>query len=208
MKPALWIALLASLGLSAWLAQQPDAADDDSGGLALAPRRATTLATTTASPVPQPLVAVPAVPPSPALPARAADWAAVPARALLAWGGAAPPATAAAAVARPAAASGPAAEDRQPRAPAFPYQWIGTLDDGRGAQALLGGALRGAAVRAGQVLDGQWRVERIREQQLELTWLPGGQSLTVRGGGTLAAGRPARTATDNDPPEAPAEPAS
>lgn len=226
MKPGLWIALLASLGLSAWLALQPDEAEDvaslvpatrpaaPAAGAAADRTAGTTAGTTVGSsagstPSSRPATAISAAsmasPATLALPARAADWPAASAAALLAWG--APRAVMPAP--RPAVAAGPAAAPDRPRAPPFPYQWIGTLDDGRGAQALLGGPLRGASVRAGQVLDGQWRVERVGERQLDLLWLPGEQGVTVRSG-ALAGGaaRPARVNPDTEAPQADPEPAS
>jgi len=57
-------------------------------------------------------------------------------------------------------------------APPFPYQLIGRLVEGDKAQGLLAGASRSLAVQAGDVVDGQWRVEQVNERGLNLTWLP------------------------------------
>lgn len=165
MRPALWIALLASLATAGGLALQPDTDADDAAAMLAAPRQPGAAAPSTHA-RPTPLSA--------ALPARPADWPAAEPGALLAWG--APPPPPPPAVAARQASEPPA----PPRAPAFPYQWIGSLDDGSGRQALLGGALRAAALREGQVLDGQWRLDRVRDGQLTLTWLPGGLAVTVR----------------------------
>ena len=70
------------------------------------------------------------------------------------------------------------AEPQVLRAPAFPYTLIGQLDDGR-PQALLTGPLRSLAVAAGEVIDGQWRVDAVQAQGITLTWLPGGQRQTL-----------------------------
>ncbi len=72
---------------------------------------------------------------------------------------------------RPPTSAAPAAERALP---AFPYVLIGRLDDGR-PQALLSGPLRSLAVAAGDVIDGQWRVDAVRDDGVTLTWLPGGQ---------------------------------
>lgn len=66
-----------------------------------------------------------------------------------------------------------------PRPPAFPYQWIGRLDDGSTPQALLSGSHRSFGVRAGDLLDGRWRVEQIASQGLQLTWVPTGDRVDV-----------------------------
>ncbi len=72
----------------------------------------------------------------------------------------------------------PPAEPEAPRAPPFPYTLIGQLDDGR-PQALLTGPLRSLAVGAGEVVDGQWRIDAVQAQSITLTWLPGGQRQTL-----------------------------
>lgn len=59
-----------------------------------------------------------------------------------------------------------------PMAPPFPYQLIGRLVEGDQAQALLAGPTRSLAVKAGETIDGQWRVDQISPTGLSLTWLP------------------------------------
>jgi hypothetical protein len=44
---------------------------------------------------------------------------------------------------------------------------------------LLDGPQRSFGVRQGEVLDGTWRVERIVAGRIELTWLPGGDAVSV-----------------------------
>ena len=92
---------------------------------------------------------------------------------LLAWG---PPLPAAAPASLAKAA---AATPQRAPLPPFPYRWIGRFDDGGGPQALLSGPLRSVGVRAGDVLDGDWRVEQVAASQLMLTWLPGGDAVSV-----------------------------
>jgi hypothetical protein len=68
-------------------------------------------------------------------------------------------------------------------APPFPYQLIGRLEDESGAgQALLAGPTRSIAARAGDVIDGQWRVEHVAPTGLALIWLPAQlpQNITFR----------------------------
>lgn len=72
----------------------------------------------------------------------------------------------------PAAAVPPA----PPMAPPMPYQMIGRVVEGEGAQAvevaLLAGPTRALSVRRGDVIDGQWRVEQVSSGGVSLTWLP------------------------------------
>jgi hypothetical protein len=66
----------------------------------------------------------------------------------------------------------PPAPPAAPQAPPFPYQLIGRLVEGNQAQILLAGPNSTLAVRVGDVVDGQWRVDQINEGGLNLTWLP------------------------------------
>lgn len=59
------------------------------------------------------------------------------------------------------------------QAPPFPYQLIGRLQQGEQTQALLTGPLRSLALRTGDVVDGQWRVDKVEASALHITWLPG-----------------------------------
>jgi len=71
----------------------------------------------------------------------------------------------------------PPAPPAPPMAPAFPYQLIGRMVDGNTpdapAVAFLSGPLRSVAVHAGEVLEGQWRIDEISATGLAVTWLPG-----------------------------------
>jgi len=102
------------------------------------------------------------------VPSTAARGAWPAATALMAWSG--PPAPP-----PPPAVAAPA----QAPPPAFPYRWIGRLDDGIGPQALLAGPQRSFGARAGDVLDGRWRVDRVAAARLQLTWLPTGAAVNV-----------------------------
>lgn len=57
--------------------------------------------------------------------------------------------------------------------PPFPYQLIGRLQQGEQTQALLTGPIRSLALRTGDVVDGQWRVDKVDAAALHITWLPG-----------------------------------
>lgn len=78
-----------------------------------------------------------------------------------------------AAVPQAEAASGPQS------APPFPYTLIGRLEDGPLTQALLASPRRTLGVKPQDVIDGQWRVDRVDAAGVTLTWLPGGQALTL-----------------------------
>lgn len=73
----------------------------------------------------------------------------------------------------------PPVEAGPPPAPRFPYQLIGRIDDGALAQALLTSDRRTLGVKAQDVIDGQWRVDAVDARGLTVTWLPGGQTLTL-----------------------------
>ncbi len=55
-----------------------------------------------------------------------------------------------------------------PVAPRFPHQWVGRFNDG----AVLSSPEATWVVRAGDVIEGQWRVERVDERRMSLTYLP------------------------------------
>jgi len=81
-----------------------------------------------------------------------------------------------------------------PMAPRFPHAWVGRFNDEAVASAASGAsapAPRGIAravltgpqstwvVRAGDVIEGQWRVDRIQDRTMSLTYLPLQQRQTV-----------------------------
>jgi hypothetical protein len=183
MSRTLWAALLATLVASAWLALQADEPEIE----VVAARLPAPLPSPTTSPnarqrddapawpttrpaAPQP-AGRPAVPPAPPL-ARMPAWPSPPPAALAAW--TAPPPPLPPRASEPSAASAP-----RPRAPAFPYRWIGRLDDGAQAHALLADATRSFGVRAGDNVGTQWRVERVGHGGIVVTWLPEGQTVNV-----------------------------
>jgi len=66
-----------------------------------------------------------------------------------------------------------------PMAPAFPYQLIGRMVDGEQTLALLAGPTRSLAVRAGELIDGQWKVDQISTSGLAVTWQPAQLKQTI-----------------------------
>jgi hypothetical protein len=78
----------------------------------------------------------------------------------------------------PARAAAPAAPLR-PAPPKLPYTLFGRYEDGAGPVAWLLSPQRTLAVRVGDQLEAQWRVEAIGPQQVVLTWLPGGERQTL-----------------------------
>ncbi len=85
-----------------------------------------------------------------------------------------------------------------PTAPPFPHAWVGRFNDEPTATAASGAASGASApasqavaravlagpqntwvVRAGDVIEGQWRVDRIQDRTMSLTYLPLKQQQTV-----------------------------
>lgn len=81
-----------------------------------------------------------------------------------------------------------------PMAPRFPHAWVGRFNDEAVASAASGASspahqviaravLTGPqstwVVRAGDVIEGQWRVDRIQDRTMSLTYLPLQQQQTV-----------------------------
>lgn len=68
----------------------------------------------------------------------------------------------------------------RPAPPAFPYKYAGTLKNTNGVtEAFL---LRGAdlvPIKAGQLLDGTWRIEALTEDRIEVTFVPAGERLSM-----------------------------
>ena len=193
MRPALWALLGASLAASAWLAGQPEADLPVVPALvpALMPAPMPALVQQRAAAAPRTATPQAGLTPATAgLPARPADWPAVGLAALQAWQGQPDrPARAADTAAAPQAGPGAGASaSALAPAAAFPYRWIGQLDDGGGSpQVLLSSAQRSVGVRLGQVLDGRWRIELNPQGVLMATALPDGPAQPVPG---AAAGPP------------------
>lgn len=106
-------------------------------------------------------------------------WPTLTQQAAAAWSAPPPPAPA-------PAASVPAGP---PPAPAFPYQWLGQLEDAGQRQAFLGSASRTLVLREGELLDAAWRLERVEPARLTFTWLASGETVHVQAGAGLGAGR-------------------
>ncbi|MGE5452833.1 MAG: hypothetical protein ACM3VZ_13455 [Acidobacteriota bacterium] len=68
-----------------------------------------------------------------------------------------------------------AAPPPPPQAPRFPHQWVGRFND----MAVVSGPRSTWVLAEGQVIEGQWRVDQIRERQMQLTYLPFKQAQTV-----------------------------
>lgn len=71
------------------------------------------------------------------------------------------------------------ASSSAPVAPRFPHSWVGRVNDDAAQRAVLAGAVNTWVVRAGDVIEGQWRIDRIHERTMTLTYLPLAQSQTV-----------------------------
>lgn len=86
---------------------------------------------------------------------------------LRAWGPSLPPPPPVVAVAKVA--------PPPPQAPRFPHAWVGRFND----MAVVSGPQSTWVLAEGQVIDGQWRVEHIRDRQMQLIYLPLNQAQTV-----------------------------
>lgn len=160
-------ALLLTLAASAWVASREDAEPE---GLAR-PVASSARAPVSAAPARTPaqktaaIASTEAVMPSSWSPPERGAWQAAGEAQFAAWAPPPPPPP-------PKAVAAPPAPPAPPMAPAFPYQLLGRLVEGDQAQALLAGPNRSLAVKAGDVVDGQWRVDQVHERGINLTWLP------------------------------------
>ncbi|HEX5357279.1 MAG TPA: hypothetical protein VFW93_13755 [Aquabacterium sp.] len=80
-----------------------------------------------------------------------------------------------------------------PMAPRFPHAWVGRFNDESlpqasgasapalavGARAVLTSPQSTWVVRVGDVIEGQWRIDRIQDRTMSLTYLPLQQQQTV-----------------------------
>lgn len=81
----------------------------------------------------------------------------------------------------------PEAAPPPPQAPPFPHRWIGRFEDtvaGASAprarqRAIVAGPVSTWVVAEGDQIDGQWRVDRIEDRTLRLTYLPLMQAQTT-----------------------------
>jgi hypothetical protein len=69
-----------------------------------------------------------------------------------------------------------------PQAPPLPFTYLGQISDGGSIMLFLGRQQSTLIVRAGDIIDGSYRVETINPQRAVLTYLPLDirQSLTLR----------------------------
>ncbi len=65
-----------------------------------------------------------------------------------------------------------------PAPPVFPHAWIGSYID-EAPRAILAGSARTWVVRAGDVIEGQWRIDAIGDRQMQVTYLPMQQRITL-----------------------------
>lgn len=174
LTPRHWLLALslgATVGASLWVSQLP--ADDLEGVDLARPRRPTSAASAAPAATGAPGAGLGVAP--------AARWALLPREpwpapdeaALAAWQPPAPPAP-------PPSAAAVVPATLAPQAPPFPYQLIGRLVEASGPQALLGAEQRSLAVKVGDTIDGQWRVQAIGDESLELLWLPSQLPQTLR----------------------------
>lgn len=70
------------------------------------------------------------------------------------------------------------AEPAAPMAPTFPHAWVGRYLDPL-PKAIIAGPAGTWVIAAGDVLEGQWRIDAIHERRMTLTYLPLDQSQTV-----------------------------
>lgn len=151
-------ALVAALAATFWAAQSDDGAAAAVQPVAGSSRRAAPPAAKAAS-------AAEVVMPTDWQPVQRTAWAAPPDAQFAAWAPPPPPPA-------PRAVKAPPPPPPVPVAPPFPYQIIGSLVEAGQMQAFLSGPSRSLNVRAGEVIDGQWRVDQVSASGLALTWLP------------------------------------
>ncbi|MDB5912851.1 MAG: prolin-rich transrane protein, partial [Ramlibacter sp.] len=71
-----------------------------------------------------------------------------------------------------------------PTAPPMPFTYMGRYEDGAEKVILLVRGDRVYTVSVGEVIEDTYRIERLGERQLELTYLPLGTLQTISTGGT------------------------
>jgi hypothetical protein len=167
---ALLLALLFSLGATAWVASQEEAIQPQDK------------ATTTPSASVRKDAAALAKHSSPlgwpqALPASSRSaWDAPGAVASQSWGISA--AATASAVALEAVPPTLPAAELAATAPALSYQLVGRIDDER-SRVVLTNARHSVVLGVGELLDAQWRIDSIDAAGITLSWLPGRQKQTL-----------------------------
>jgi hypothetical protein len=71
----------------------------------------------------------------------------------------------------------------RPTAPPFPYAYIGSMQDAGIRTAFFNQGERALAVKVGDVVDGRFRVDQMSDLQMQLTYLPLNEGMTVALGG-------------------------
>jgi hypothetical protein len=71
----------------------------------------------------------------------------------------------------------------KPTAPPFPYTYMGSMQEAGARTAFFNQGDRALAVKVGDVVDGRFRVDRMTDQQMQLTYLPLNEGMTVALGG-------------------------
>lgn len=85
---------------------------------------------------------------------------------------------------RPAAPpAAPPPPPPKPKAPPFPYTYVGGLLDNNVRTAFFEKSERVVALKAGDTVDGVFRVDQMTDKQMQLTYLPLEQPITVPLGG-------------------------
>ncbi len=162
MKPALWLGLVLACGGALAVAWLPE--DEPAAALTRAPRvdADQTRPISRQAPLPAPDVTQAA----PAVRTRQA-WPDLAAGARAAWS---PPP-------KPVPPAPPPPPPAPP--PAFPYQWLGQLQDGGVTRWFIASPQQTLAVAAGDTVDQHWRVEGSEGSRLRVTWLPTGASVLL-----------------------------
>ena len=60
----------------------------------------------------------------------------------------------------------------KPEAPPLPYRYLGRWEENGVLTLILGRGDLSIPVRNGQILDGQWRIDRISARRIDFTFLP------------------------------------
>ena len=85
---------------------------------------------------------------------------------------------------QPPPAPPPPAAPAEPEAPPFPYSYMGGLSDDRGRTAFFNRGDRVLGVRAGETVDGNFRVDQLDETSMTVTYVPLNKTAQVPLGGT------------------------
>ena len=83
----------------------------------------------------------------------------------------------------PAPPAPPAPPPPKPKAPPFPYTYVGGMFDADVRTAFFEKSDRVVALKAGDTVDGVFRVDQMTDKQMQLTYLPLEQRVTVPLGG-------------------------